>query len=216
MIDLKGAIFDVDGTILDSMTAWYDITVDYFRGQGIILGSSEADRIQNMTLEESIPYIRNKYLPQMSAETIFAGFKARMEHAYRSTIPPKSGVCEYIRRLHLRGVRIAVATSGFPELCTSAFRRIGIYGYIDAYAYSSEVGCGKDRPDVYLLAAKRLGAMPCDCEVYEDIITGVMSAKKAGFTVTAVADPTNAHDKERLIRHSDHYITGWDELLSKI
>ena len=91
MIDLKGAIFDVDGTILDSMTAWYDITVDYFRGQGIILGSIEADRIQNMTLEESIPYIRNKYLPQMSAETIFAGFKARMEHAYRSTIPPKSG-----------------------------------------------------------------------------------------------------------------------------
>lgn len=215
MIDLKGAIFDVDGTILDSMSLWYDITIDYFKEHGADLSNEEADKIQGMTLEESIPYIHDVYMPYLSAEQIMNGFKAKMEYAYRHTIMPKEGVCEYIRLLHDSGSKIAVATSGFEELCQAAFHRIGIFDYIDAYAYSSEVGCSKERPDIYILAAKRLCLRPADCEVYEDIITGIMSARSAGFTVTAVSDKTNMRDKDRLIRYSDRYITGWTELLSK-
>ena len=93
-----------------------------------------------------------------------------------------------MRRLHDDGVKIAIATSGFAELCRAAFGRIGIADIIDTYAFSSEVGCSKSSPDIYLLAARRLSLPPSDCTVYEDIITGIMSAKQAGFAAVAVED----------------------------
>ena len=198
------------------MSVWYDVTDEYFREHGIILSKETAAQIENMTLEESIPLIQREYLPHLGTEQIFEGFKAKIASAYKNTLPPKEGVREYIHKLHSRGIRIAAATSGFEELCRAAFKRAGIEEYISAYAFSSEVGCGKSQPDIYLLAAKRLGLEPCDCCVFEDLITGVKSAKSAGFTVIAIADSSNAQDKDRLIRHSDHYITGWNELLSKI
>lgn len=212
---LDGAIFDVDGTILDSMSVWYDITKAFFQYHRIDVSNDEIDRIQEMTLDESIPYIQRKYIPLADSNSIIREFNERLSFAYTNTIKAKSGVCEYIRCLHNNGTKIAVATSGFENLCIASFKRIGIYPFIDAYAYSDEVGCNKTKPDIYLLAAKRLNLLPEQCEVYEDIIAGVMSAKSAGFTVIAVADKANAQDKDRLIRHSDRYITGWDELLSK-
>lgn len=213
---MKGAIFDIDGTILDSMSVWYGITDEYFREHGVILSKDAAARIEKMTLEESIPYIQSKYLPQLGAGQILEDLQRKLSFAYERTIPAKEGVCEYILKLCGCGVKIAAATSGFSGLCRAALRRIGIEQCFSAYAFSSEVGCSKSRPDIYLLAAERLGLKPRDCCVYEDLITGVMSAHSAGFTVIAVADRSNAHDKDRLIRHSDHYITGWNELLSNI
>lgn len=212
---LDGAIFDVDGTILDSMSVWYDITRAFFQYHRIDISTDEIDKIQEMTLDESIPYIQQKYMPREKSDNIIREFNERLSFAYSNTIKPKRGVCEYILDLHNNGTKIAVATSGFESLCIASFKRIGIYPFIDAYAYSNEVGCNKTKPDIYLLAAERLNLKPEQCEVYEDIIAGVMSAKSAGFTVTAVADKSNAQDKERLIRHSDRYITGWNELLSK-
>ncbi|MGN0163880.1 MAG: HAD family hydrolase [Candidatus Ornithomonoglobus sp.] len=212
---MKGAIFDVDGTILDSMGIWVDITADFFFGHGVKISPEDNLKYQSMTLEETLPQIQRDYLPDMKLEDMLAEFVDLTRAAYRDTIPAKSGVCEYMKRLHSDGVKIAVATSGFKELCQSAFRRLGIFDIIDAYAFSAEVGCNKSQPDIYLLAAKRLGLNPGDCTVYEDIITGIMSAKEAGFKTVAVYDKTSVQDKERLLRHSDRYITGWKELLSK-
>lgn len=93
-------------------------------------------------------------------------------------------------------------------LCaTIDFVLIGNYYY---YGYS------KSSPDIYLLATKRLRLSPENCTVYEDIITGTTSTRGAGFRTVAIADKTNAHDKDRLIWYSDRYITGWSELLSNI
>ncbi|MGN0181692.1 MAG: HAD family hydrolase [Candidatus Ornithomonoglobus sp.] len=212
---MKGAIFDVDGTILDSMGVWVDITDDFFSEHGVKISPEDNLKYQSMTLEETLPQIQRDYLPDMKIEDMLAEFVKLTKAAYRDTIPEKRGVCEYMKKLHSDGVKIAVATSGFKELCQSAFRRLGIFDIIDAYVFSAEVGCNKSQPDIYLLAAKRLGLAPNDCTVYEDIITGIMSAKKAGFKTVAIYDKTSAHDKERLLRHSDRYITGWGELLSK-
>lgn len=213
---MKGAIFDVDGTILDSMTMWVGITNAFFREHGIDITPEQTLAYQCMSFEESLVKIHDEYLPQMSVEEMFAEFSRRADEAFINDVQPKDGACEYIKSLYDKGVKIAVATSGFPHLCRAAFKRIGILQYIDEFAFSSEVGCSKSKPDIYLLAAKRLGLRPMDCTVYEDIITGVMSAKSAGFKVIAIEDPTNAQDKDRLIQCSDRYITGWKELLSNI
>lgn len=212
---MKGAIFDVDGTILDSMGIWVDIDTAFFASHNIAITPEESARYQDMTFEESLQEMQREYLPDMSEAEMRSELMQMAAHAYAATISAKPGVCEYMRKLYNDGVKIAVATSGFKELCQSAFKRLGIFDIIDTYAFSSEVGCNKSHPDIYLLAAKRLGLEPSQCTVYEDIITGIMSAGAAGFKTVAVYDKTSAHDKDRLLRHSDRYITGWDELLSK-
>lgn len=213
---MSGAIFDIDGTILDSMTVWVDITNDFFKEHGVAITDEENLKYQEMAFEESLITIHKEHLPQMSVEDMFSDFQARARHAYANTLPPKPYVCEYIKEFYQSGVKLAVATSGFPELVKLALERLGIYKYFSVFSYSSEVGCSKSNPDIYLLCAKRLGLKPSECTVYEDIITGIISARDAGFGTVAVADPTNAHEKERLIQYSDRYITGWDELLSNI
>lgn len=213
---MKGAIFDVDGTILDSMGIWVDIDTAFFALHNIDITPEQSARYMDMTFEESLQHMKHDYLPDMSIKEMCTELMKLAADAYAHTIPAKPGVCEYMRWLHNNGVKIAVATSGFKELCQSAFKRLGIFDIVEEYAFSSEVGCNKSQPDIYLLAAERLGLQPSDCTVYEDIITGIMSAKSAGFKTVAIEDDTNAHDKQRLIQHSDRYITGWNELLSNI
>lgn len=212
---MRGAVFDVDGTILDSMGIWYTVTVSFLADHGVCITPEQADAYSEMTLEQSLPYLKDQFLPHMSVKEISDGIFSMLSDEYSSRVQAKPGVCEYIHRLHSGGVRIAVATSSYANLCRSAFKRLGIDGCISAYAFSHEVGCGKDKPDIYLLAAKKLGLAPEECTVFEDLLTGVISARSAGFYVTAVADHSNITDTQRLIQNSDRYITGWDELLSK-
>ena len=110
--------------------------------------------------------------------------------------------------MHNSGIKIAIATSGYEELCKTAFTRLGVWNYIDACAFSSEVGVNKSNPDVYLLAAKRIGIPPEECTVFEDITTGIGGAKKGGFSTCAIFDETNADETDALKQLSDHYITG--------
>lgn len=213
---MLGAIFDIDGTILDSMTVWVDITNEFFRDNGVVISPEENLRYQEMAFEESLMAIHKNFLPQMTVDEMFADFRRRAYEAYAKTLPAKPYVTDYIKKLHQNGVKLAVATSGFAELVHPMLRRLGIFECFSAFSYSAEVGCSKSSPDIYLLSAERLGLRSADCTVYEDIITGIISAKSAGFKTVAVADPTNAHETDRLKQCSDRYITGWDELLSNI
>ncbi len=213
---MKGAIFDVDGTILDSMGVWSSVTSSFFKDAGVTLSTEDMMKFQKMSFEESLPVIQQKYLPHLNFEEMLKLFMERISYEYINHIPAKDGVCEYMHKLHNDGVKIAVATSGFKELCFAALKRTGVFDLVDSFTFSSETGKGKTSPDVYLLAAKRICVPPQDCMVFEDILPGIISAKSAGFMTTAIADTTNTHDKERLIQHSDHYITGWKELLSNI
>lgn len=212
---MRGAIFDVDGTILDSIGIWYSVTVNFLASHGVSITADQADEYSEMTLEESLPFLQKQFLPHLSVKQISDGIFSALSDEYQSRVQAKPCACEYIRRLHSSGVRIAVATSSYKELCQGAFKRLGIDDCITAYAFSHEVNCGKDKPDIYLLAAEKLGFPPGECTVFEDLLTGVISARSAGFNVIAVADHSNLTDTQRLIQHSDRYITGWNELLSK-
>ena len=210
---MKGAIFDVDGTILDSMNVWYKITDSFFKLHGLVLTDEKADAYKEMTLEESLPQISREFGLGMTFDEISEEFRKLMIVEYEHNIGLKPGVDIYLKRLHDKGIKIAVATSGYEGMCRSAFERLGIIDYIDEYAFSSEVGVNKGQPDIYLLAAKRIGAEPEECVVYEDIVLGIGSAKKAGFKTCAIYDDTNANETLLLRQLSDCYITGWEDLL---
>lgn len=210
---MTGAIFDVDGTILDSMQVWYKVTSDFFKMRGLILTDEKAASYKEMTLDESLPQINNEFNLGMTTEEILEEFRKLIIHEYAFNIQLKPEVDKYLKKLHDSGVKIAVATSGYEGMCKSSFERLGILQYIDAYAFSSEVGVNKGNPDVYFLAAERIGVKPENCTVYEDIVLGIETANKAGFRTCAIYDDTNSYETQRLKQVSDRYITGWKELL---
>ncbi len=210
---MRGAIFDVDGTLLDSMSVWWDVLIDFFKMHGSELSDEEATKYKDYTLDESIPVMIDLLGLDMTKEEVLSALQEMIFEQYKNNIPLKKGADKYLKKLHNDGVKIAIATSGYEELCKLAFERLGVWQYIDACAFSSEVGVNKSNPDVYLLAAKRLGVSPEECTVYEDIVNGINGAKKGGFTTCAIYDSSNADETDVLKQLSDHYITGWEDLL---
>lgn len=210
---MRGAIFDVDGTLLDSMSVWWDVIADFYRRHGIELSDEKAADYKELTLEESLPMIIKTIGLDMTFEELLDNFKQIVSLQYENILPLKADAEKYLKKLHDEGVQIAIATSGYEELCKKAFTRLNVWQYIDACAFSSEVGVNKSNPDVYLLAAKRLGLPPEECTVFEDISSGIRGAKKGGFTTCAIYDKTNADETVLLKQLADRYITGWKELL---
>lgn len=211
---MRGAIFDVDGTLLDSMGVWWDVLIDFFKENGQTLKDEDALKYYDMTLDESIPLMKRTLgITDVTDAEISDKLKYMAGVAYAKTIPIKEGADKYIRKLHNSGVKIALATSGYEELCKRAFTRLGIWDCIDACAFSSEVGVDKSHPDVYILAAKRLGLKPEECTVFEDIKKGIEGAKSGGFRTCAIFDATNEAETEELKKAADRYIISWSELL---
>ena len=211
---MQGAIFDVDGTLLDSMSVWWDVLIEFHKQHGVELSDTEAMTFKEVTLDESIPMMIDRFNLSETPEEVLDILKGMTAKYYETTLPLKKGAKEYLKKLHEGGVKIAIATSGYEELCKTAFTRLGVWQYIDACAFSSEVGVNKSNPDVYLLAAKRIGVPPEECIVYEDILSGITGAKKGGFHTCAVYDDTNADETDALKELADCYIKGWNDLLS--
>lgn len=212
-LHMKGAIFDVDGTLLNSMGAWFTATERFFKENNIKYNDDTINEFKEMTLDESLPKIKEDNNLSMPVEDIFNWFIKTVEREYETAIPAKIGACEYLKKLRGMGIKIALATSGYEHTCKAAFTRLGVWEYIDACAFSSEVGVNKSNPDVYLLAAERLGLSPRDCVVYEDIVLGVNGAKKGGFKTCAVMDASNLSQWEELKKAADMYIKDFTELL---
>ena len=210
---MKGAIFDVDGTLLDSMGVWFDACKDFFKNHGISLSDERANSFKEMRLEQSLPIIIKEFELPLTVEEAIAEIKAFVAKAYAETVPFKPYAKEYLEKLKAEDVKIAVATSGYKELVQAAFRRLGALDLIDEYAFSHEVNKSKDNPDIYLLAAERLGVTPAECTVFEDIVSGIQGAKKGGFAACAIYDFTNEADTDVLKQYADHYITGWKDIL---
>lgn len=209
----SGAIFDMDGTLLDSMGVWRGITARFLERRGISLSDEMTEKFRDMTLEESLPLIVDIFKLSDSVEKVFDEFNELASEEYMNHILFKPYAKKYLEKLRENGIKIAIATSGYDALCRGALKRLGALDYIDAIALSSEVGVNKSNPDVYLLAARRLGIPPGECMVYEDILLGIQGAKKAGMMTTAVSDPSNDGEWDALKRTADTYISGWDELL---
>ncbi len=210
---LKGAIFDIDGTLLDSMGAWWDACRSFFTRYGLYFTDEQGVELKEMRLEDSLPMLIKRYGLSVTPAEAIDEIKKEVVNAYKTSIPLKPYAKEYLEKLKRGGVRTAVATSGYKELCQTAFKRLGVFELIDEYAFSQEVNKSKEHPDIYLLAAKRLGAEPNECTVYEDIVAGIKSAKQGGFSACAIYDPSNEGDTDVLKQCADHYITGWKALL---
>lgn len=213
MKPFTGAIFDMDGTLLDSMGVWTQLDIDYLALHHLPVEADYVEAINAMGFRQAAEYTKARYGIRDSVEEITHQWHEMSLAAYRDRVELKPGAREYLRALKEQNVKIALATAASRELYEPAFKRCGIYPLFDAFVTSDEVGRGKEEPDIYLLAAERIGVLPGECCVFEDIYAGIRGAKKAGMQAVGVKEESSAFERAEIIAAADLFITDFRDLL---
>lgn len=215
MTDIKAAIFDFDGTLVDSMYVWSKVDEEFLARRGIRVTDEYTDKMRSMFFEIAASYTRETYHLQESVEEIMNIWLEMAHSEYSLNVKAKSFAREYILSLRENGVRIGMATSNNPYLLMPCLELNGMNGLFDAICYTSEVGVNKSNPDIYLYTAGKLGVRAEQCVVFEDIIEGLRSASSAGMKTVAVYDPSNEAYKEEIIKAADKFILSYSEMLDE-
>ncbi len=201
----KYAIFDMDGTLTDSMGVWNRLAEEYITGLGYPYSPEVMERTAHLTLLDSTALFVQYYGLPKTPEQAAGEISALMEGHYRTDIPLKPGAGAVLERLRAAGCEMCVASSTSPGLIDICLRRLGVRDCFRFLLSAEEVGAGKDRPDVYLEAARRLGSAPADTAVFEDIILAARTAKSAGFPLVTIYDESSRADQEALKVLADRY-----------
>ena len=211
---VKGAIFDVDGTLLDSMPIWEDSSARFLAGLGIEAEENLNDIMFRLSLDEGAAYLKNTYRLDMSEEEVKAGVLGVISDFYVNHVQPKAGVQRFLKELSSRGIPMYIATSSNREHIRAAFERLGLYEYFDGMITCEEAGASKREPAIFLLAAQRMGLAPENVYVFEDVIHAIRSAGSAGFVTVGVYDKASAADNEAIRGESSiylHSLENWEK-----
>lgn len=208
------AIFDLDGTLIDSMQVWEGIDHDMLTSRGVVydpVATTEATKA--LSIEEAIEYWREHFGITDSTEDMVKEINQRIRHAYATSIPLKANVHEYLDYLKQQGVRMCVATSSELKLVEVVMRRLDLWDRFEFVLSARMVGKGKEFPDIYLEAARRMGAKPEQCTVYEDTLAAIKTAAKAGFRTVGVADVCGAAAAADISAAADCYILDFAQMM---
>lgn len=211
-MNFSAAIFDLDGTIIDSNTVWAKIDKIILNKRGIPCSDDFAEKLSSMTYENAAEEM-HKLGVKESTEELIKEFNDLAVQEYQKNIILKAHVHEYFDLLKSKGIKIALATASPEILYKPVLIRNKVYEYFDAFCTTDEAGKSKDFPDVYLLAASKINAKPSECVVFEDVLNGIISAKKAGMTAIGVYDRYSAGDMERIKKEADRFIVDISEMM---
>ena len=196
--DLKGHIFDLDGTLTRSNHVWSKIDEDFLGKRGIKVPDDYFKQVSTMNFEQAAVYTNERFALGEDIKDIMKEWFDMAVYEYTNVIELCGNAGEYVRSLKEQGKKIALATASTEELYRPVLKRNGILDCFDCFVSTEQVKRGKGFPDVYELAAEKLGLEPKDCAVYEDIVEGIKGAKAGGFYAVACLN--------------DHYSHDWDEM----
>lgn len=209
----KAAIFDLDGTLVDSMWVWEQIDVEYLHSKGHNLPADLKSEISHLSFAQTAEYFKKRFNIEDSVDKILDDWHKLAFNFYANKVKIKDGVKDFLNKLKSENIKIGLATSNSIPLLEACLKNNEIYDYFDEITITDEVSRGKNFPDVYLLAAEKLNVSPENCVVFEDIIPAVQGAKAAGMKVIAIKDEASINDKDELINLSDKYINSFLELI---
>lgn len=203
---LKGAIFDADGTLLDSMQVWCELGARYLARHDIKAKKNLSDILYPLSLEESSYYLKETYHLLDDVEMIITEILDMIQFFYLNEVILKPGAADYLRYLRNQNIPMIVATSNEESLLRSVFTRLQINDYFQAILTCSGLNTNKREPMIYLKAIQEIGTLPQETAVFEDSLYGILSAAKAGFITVAVDDASNCSKTGKLRNSADHFI----------
>ncbi len=203
--EIDAVIFDLDGTLTDSMWMWTDIDIAYLSRFGYEFDKQLQTDIAGMSITETAVYFKKNYQIPYSLEEIIQDWIRMSIDKYQHEVPLKPYTRELLSALRENGVRTAIASSNAIEMIEACLYSNSIQDQFDKVVTSNQVKRGKPYPDVYLYAAECIGAEPSRCLVFEDIPAGLQAAKAAGMTAIAVYDDFSADVEDEKHSIADFY-----------
>ena len=209
MEKIKYAIFDADGTLMDSMHIW-----DTLDGAFLMMNGIEPREYRLFRKHGYVNTI-NKMIEDYSLDMTFDEVKAQimkiLEHYYENVAKAKDGVIEFLQMLRDNGVHCVVATATDRYLMEPALERNGLLEYFDAVFTTRDIGLSKHQPDVFNMARDFMGADE-NTFIFEDAAYAIDTAKKAGYKVVAVEDYSAEEERTQIIEMADYYVKEYSEM----
>lgn len=213
---IEAVIFDLDGSLVDSMWMWRDIDIEYLDRFGIPLPEDLQSQIEGMSLGETAIYFKKHFHIQDSVEQMKADWNDMARNKYRYEVPFKPHAREFLESCTAKGIKLGIATSNSRELVNSISEALDFQKYFSCIVTGCDVERGKPFPDIYLKAAAGLGVSPENCLVFEDIIPGIRAGKAAGMQVCAVEDAYSANERAAKKAEADFYIEDYAEIIERL
>ncbi len=210
--DIDALIFDLDGTLIDSMWIWKEIDREYLRRFDIETPHDIQLQIEGKGFTETAVYFKERFQLADDVETIKKHWNELAWEKYTTQVQMKPGAVDFLRYAKKKGIKMGIATSNSVELARKVADVHGLHEFFAVIKTSCDVKRGKPAPDVYQMVAAELQTAPEHCLVFEDIIAGIMAGKAAGMKVCGVDDEYSAWQREEKIRLCDYYICHYDEI----
>ena len=211
----KAVLFDLDGTLVDSMWRWKDIDMEYLGKYGITLPPELQEYIEGMSFSEVSAYFKEAFGIKESLEEIKSEWVSMAKYKYTHEVPLKPGALRFLKHLKEQGIPMGIATSNSRDLLDAVLKSLEIAPYFDCCMTSCEAGAGKPAPDIYLKVAELLKTEPKDCLIFEDTPAGILAGNRAGIPVCAMADENSAGRKEQILQMADYYAETFDQVLDR-
>lgn len=204
--DIDAVIFDLDGSLVDSMWMWREIDIEYLGKFGIPLPEDLQSNIEGMSFSETADYFKEHFSIPDPIEKIKADWNRMAWDKYMNEVPLKPGIPEFLAGCKDRGIKLGIATSNSRELVENIAAVHSLRDYFSCIMTGCDVAHGKPSPDIYLAVAEELNVDCSRCLVFEDIVPGIRAGKSAGMKVCAVEDEYSVSDKETKRELADYYI----------
>lgn len=211
--ETDAVIFDLDGSLVDSMWVWGEIDIEYLARFGYTVPPDLQPAIEGFSFFETAQYVKKRFALEDSLEQIMADWNAMAWDKYLYEVPLKPGAAEFLAVCRERKIRLGIATSNSRELVTNVADAHGLHDWFDCILTAGDVGRGKPAPDIYLEVARRLGVSCSRCLVFEDVVAGIQAGKAAGMRVCAVYDEAARQQDAQKRALADWYIQDYRELI---
>lgn len=210
--DKKAVLFDMDGTLIDSMWVWRSIDIDYLSTIGYELPEDLQHEIEGKSFTETAVYFKERFKIEDDLDTIMNRWNQMAFEKYTTEVTLKPGAKEFLSRLKADGIKLGIASSNSRYLIEAVLSVLGIAEYFDTIVTACEAGAGKTAPDIYLLAAKKVETAPSECVVFEDITMGIQAGLNAGMQVCAVDDEYSRDTTDKKKAMADYFINDYHDI----
>ena len=208
---IKGAIFDADGTLLNSMPIWENLGELYLKSLGMEAKKGLGDVLFTMSMEQGAEYMIKEYHLELTAQQVMDGVNKEIEEYYAKRVPLKEGVRAFLEGFREQHIPMVVATTGDRKNLEAALNRLKVRNLFEGILTCTELETDKNKPDIYLTAALQMDCDPDEVLVFEDAYHAIRTAKKAGFLTVAVYDRANDRKLGKIWNTADVYLPEFDD-----
>ncbi|HIX16353.1 MAG TPA: HAD family phosphatase [Candidatus Hungatella pullicola] len=217
MLDhIRTVIFDLDGTLVDSMWMWPSIDQEFLNKRNLECPPTIGKEIEGMSFTETAIYFRQRFSLWETVEEIKEIWTEMSLEKYRTQVPLKPGAGQFLQFLKDSSISAGIATSNGRVMVDAVLETLNIRNYFQSVVTGCEVAAGKPAPDIYLKVASELNTEPDKCLVFEDVPAGILAGRRAGMKVCAIEDPFSAPMREEKRQLADYYIQDYWEILKEM